>query len=104
MESARFPARSEPLVTVSEAVFLLVLLLFLAVVCIWPILAWRIHHFSTWTPDAVHSFPVRDHGGVIYLKPTLGKFYVSLPWLWCSLLAGTVLTGFLADRKPGNRK
>ena len=32
----------------------------------------------------------------------LGKFYVSLPWLWCALLAATVLTGFLGTdlRRP----
>jgi hypothetical protein len=99
MESVQFPSRSTPAITVYEALFFFVLLLFLLVVCIWPVPAWRIHHFSTWAPDATHSFPVHEHGTVIYLSPTLGRFYVSLPWLWCALLAMTVLTGFLTGKK-----
>jgi hypothetical protein len=87
-----------------EALFLFVVLLFLAVVCIWPILTWRIHHFSTYTPDVVHSYPVRERRGTLYLTPAFGKFYVSLPWLWGGLLAATVLTGLLSSRKPASAK
>ncbi len=104
MESAPFPPKPAPLVSLSEAVFLFMLVLFLAVVCIWPILAGRIHHFSTWVPDAVHTYAVHEHGVTIYLKPALGKFYVSLPWLWSSLLAATFLTGLVTGRKSGSRK
>jgi hypothetical protein len=104
MEYARFPSRSSESITVYEALFFFVLFLFLAVVCVWPILAWRIHHLSTWTPDAAHSFPVRDHGITIYMTPALGKFYASLPWLWCGLLATTVLTGLLTSKRPGSGK
>jgi hypothetical protein len=104
MESVPFPPRSTSAISAAEALFFFVVSLFLAVVCIWPMLAWRIHHFSTWTPDAAHSFPVHEHGGTFYLSPALGKFYVSLPWLWCSLLATTVLTGFLTSKKPRGQK
>ena len=104
MQSVPFPSRSQEPITFREAVFFLTLLLFVAVVCIWPVLAWRIHHFSTWTPDAAHSYAVREHGGTIYLTPLLGKFYVSLPWLWCALLGLTVLTGFLTGKKTGGSK
>ncbi len=82
-------------ISVGEIFFLFVLLLFFIVVCVWPILTWRIHHFSTWAPDAIHSYAVRDQRRYIYLSPAFGKFYVSLPWLWGALLAGTVLTGLL---------
>jgi fatty acid desaturase len=99
------PSRSAGAISVGEILFFLVLLLFLIIVCVWPILTWRIHHFSTWVPDAVHSYPVRDHsGGTVYLSPALGKFYVSLPWLWGALLAGTVLTGLLGTRPPAGQK
>src|SRR5271155_2951517 len=110
MKSASFPSRSSDSISVSasisvyEALFFFVLFLFLVVECIWPVLAWRIHHFSTWGPDALHSFPVHEHRGTIYLTPALGKFYVSLPWLWGSLLAATFLTGLLTGKKPGSRK
>ena len=99
-----FPTRSHESITLYEATFFLTLLLFVAVVCIWPVLSWRIHHFSTWTPDAMHSYAVREHGGTFYLTPALGKFYVSLPWLWGSLLGLTVLTGFLTGKKPGGSR
>jgi len=100
-----FSSRSAGAISAGEILFFLVLLLFLIVVCVWPILTWRIHHFSTWAPDAVHSYPVRDHSrGIVYLSPALGKFYVSLPWLWGALLAGTVLTGLLGTRPQGARK
>jgi hypothetical protein len=104
MESVSFPSRSRESLTVYEALFFLMLVLFVAVVCTWPILAWRIHHFSTWLPDATHSFAVHERGGTFYLTPLLGRFYVSLPWLWGALLAMTVLTGFLTGRKPGGSK
>ncbi len=104
METAPFPPRPAPLVSASEAVFFFLLSVFLVVACVWPIMTARIHHFSTWTPDVVHSFPVREHGVTFYLKPRLGKFYVNLPWLWCGLLAAAVLTGLLTDKKPGSRK
>jgi hypothetical protein len=113
MQSVPFPSRSgesptrprfnQP-ITVYEALFFLMLLLFVAVACTWPILAWRIHHFSTWTPDATHSYAVHEHGGTLYLSPLLGEFYVSLPWLWCSLLALTVLTGFLTGKNRSGSK
>ena len=104
MESVPFPSRSSNVISVYEALFFFVLLLFLMVVCVWPILAWRIHHFSTWMPDAAHSFPVHEHGGTFYLTPALGKFYVSLPWLWPSLLAATVLTGLLTSKGARGQK
>jgi hypothetical protein len=102
MESVSFPSRSTPAITVYEALFLFFLLLFLLVACIWPVLTWRIHHFSTWTPDASHSFPVHEHASLVYLTPALGRFYVILPWLWGALLAMTVLTGFLTGKKAGS--
>jgi hypothetical protein len=91
-------------VSLYEIVFFFVLALFLAVVCTWPALTHRIHHFSTWEPDSVHSFAVHEHGATLYMKPALGRFYVSLPWLWCGLLAATVLTGLLTSKKPGGGK
>jgi hypothetical protein len=103
MESAPFPSKPAPFISLSEAVFLVVLVLFLAVVCIWPILTGRIHHFATWIPDDLHTYPVHQGGATFYLKPSLGKFYVSLPWLWCSLFAATVLTGLLT-KKPTSSK
>jgi|ERR1035438_4172406 hypothetical protein len=104
MRSIRFSSRSAGSISGPEVLFLLVLLLFLTVVCVWPIVTWRLHHYSTWAPDATHSYPVRDHGGFVYLAPGLGKFYVSLPWLWGTLLAATVLTGLLSSRKTGPAK
>jgi hypothetical protein len=104
MRSARYSSRSAGTISAYEIVFFFVLLLFLTVVCVWPILTWRIHHFSAWAPDATHFYPVRDHGGIVYLTPMFGKFYVSLPWLWGTLLVGTVLTGLLSSRKPGSEK
>jgi|ERR1700756_2549116 hypothetical protein len=92
-------------ISISEILFLLVLVLFLVVVCVWPILTWRLHHFSTWTADAAHSYAVRDHaGGTVYVTPAFGKFYVSLPWLWASLLAATVVTGLFSPKNPGDKK
>jgi hypothetical protein len=91
-------------VSPSEAAFFLLLALFLVVACIWPILTARIHHFSTWTPDAVHSFTVHEHGATFYLTPALGRFYVNLPWIWCSLLGTAVLVGLLTGKKTGSRR
>jgi hypothetical protein len=104
MRSIRFSSRSAGSISAPEVLFLLVLLLFLTVVCVWPIVTWRLHHYSTWAPDSTHSYPVRDHGGFVYLAPGFGKFYVSLPWLWGTLLAATVLTGLLSSRKTGPGK
>jgi hypothetical protein len=104
MESLSFPSRSRESITVYEALFFLMLLLFVAVVCAWPVLAWRIHHFSTWIPDPAHTYLVHDRSGTIYMNPFLGRLYVSLPWLWGSFLALTVLTGFLTGKKPGGSK
>ncbi len=87
----------------SEAVFFLLLALFIVAACVWPILTARIHHFSTWTPDAAHSFVVHEHGATFYLEPRLGKFYVNLPWIWCALLAAAVLVGLLTGKKTGSR-
>jgi hypothetical protein len=103
MESAPFPPKPVPLVSFSEAIFLATLALFLAIVCIWPILTGRIHHFSTWVPDALHTYPVHQHGVTFYLQPALGKFYVSLPWLWCALFAATILTGFLTKKSASGK-
>jgi hypothetical protein len=104
MESATFPTRSSESISIYEALFFFVLFLFLVVECVWPVMAWRIHHFSTWVPDAAHSFPVHEHRVTIYLTPILGKFYVSLPWLWGTLLGATFLTGLLTNRGLGSRK
>jgi hypothetical protein len=38
-------------------------------------------------------------GETVYLNPTFGKFYVSLPWLWCGALAATILASLLASKK-----
>jgi hypothetical protein len=100
MRASRFLSGARGAISGSELLFFVVLFLFLTVVCVWPILTWRIHHFSTWQPDTAHSFPVRDHGSLIYLTPTFGKFFVSLPWLWGALLAATVLLGLVGSRKP----
>jgi hypothetical protein len=104
MESARSSARSTGIISASEVLFLIVLLLFLTVVCVWPILTWRIHHFSTWAPDGTHTYAVHDRGGIIYLTPSFGKFFVSLPWLWGALLVATVVTGLLSSRESGAKK
>jgi fatty acid desaturase len=105
MQPAPLSPKPAGVISAGEMLFFFVLFLFLVIVCVWPILTWRIHHFSTWAPDSVHSYPVRDHsGGTVYLHPTLGKFYVSLPWLWGALLTGTVLTGLLGTRQPGGKK
>ena len=103
MDSVPTPPRPDPLVSASEAVFFLLLALFIVAACVLPILTARIHHFSTWTPDAVHSFVVREHGATFYLEPRLGKFYVNLPWIWCALLAAAVLVGLLTGKKTGSR-
>jgi hypothetical protein len=99
MESVPFPSRSSAGLTFNEGLFFFVLFCFVAVAFVWPVLSWRIHHFSTYVPDAEHFYAVRQHGATIYLKPALGKFYASLPWLWSTLLAATILTGMLSDRK-----
>jgi hypothetical protein len=104
MQSVPFSPRSTGSISAYEVLFFFTLFLFIAVVCTWPILAWRIHHFSTWTADSVHSFVVHERGGTFYLSPMLGKFYVSLPWLWCGLLATTILTGFLTGKASGGSK
>jgi hypothetical protein len=104
MQSARSSSRSAGTISATEILFFFILLLFLIVVCVWPILTWRLHHFSTWAPNASHSYPVRDHGGIVYLTPGFGKFFVSLPWLWGSLLVATVLTGLLSSRTSGSAK
>jgi hypothetical protein len=104
MESAPSSTRSTGIISASEALFLIVLLLFLTVVCVWPILTWRIHHFSTWAPDATHTYAVHDRGGIIYLTPSFGKFFVSLPWLWGAFLVATVVTGLLSSKESGAKK
>lgn len=102
MESSSRSSGSPDIVELGDVLFVLALVVFLAVVCIWPVLAWRIHHFSTWVPTATHSFPVRDRlGATVYLNPTFGKFYVSLPWLWGGALAATVLASVLASKNNG---
>jgi hypothetical protein len=51
-------------------------------------------------PTATHSFPVRDRmGQIVYLNPNFGKFYVSLPWLWCAAFAATVAASLSTSRK-----
>lgn len=104
MRSARFLSRSAGAISAAEVLFFFVLLLFLIVVCVWPILTWRLHHYSTWAATATHSYAVRDHNGIVYLTPTFGKFFVSLPWLWGALLVATVLSGLFCSRKPGSAK
>ena len=104
MQSVPFSPRSRGSISAYEVLFFFTLFLFIAVVCTWPILAWRIHHFSTWTADSAHSFVVHERGGTFYLSPILGKFYVSLPWLWCGLLATTILTRFLTGKASGGSK
>jgi hypothetical protein len=104
MRAARYSSRSAGAISAAEILFFFFLLLFLVVVCVWPILTWRLHHFSTWAPNATHSYAVHDRTGLVYLKPTFGKFFVSLPWLWGSLLVATVLTGLLSSRSPGSAK
>ena len=91
------------MISLGDVLFGLALVFFLGIVCVWPVLAWRIHHFSTYMPTATHSFPVRDRLGMtVYLNPTFGKFYVSLPWLWCAAFAATVAASLLARRKNEN--
>ena len=104
MQSVPFPSRSSSSISLYELLFFLTLFLFIAVVCAWPIFAWRIHHFSTWVPDSVHSFAVHERGATFYMSPALGRFYVSLPWLWGSLLGATILTGFLTGKAAGGSK
>jgi hypothetical protein len=88
------------MISFGDILFVLALAFFLAVVCVWPVLAWRIHHFSTYIPTASHSFPVRDRLGMtVYLSPTFGKFYVSLPWIWCAAFAATVCASLLTVRR-----
>jgi hypothetical protein len=104
MRSARFSCRSAGAISAAEVLFFFFLLLFLVVVCVWPILTWRLHHFSTWSPNATHSYAVHDRTGLVYLAPAFGKFFISLPWLWGSLLVATILTGMLSSRKSGSAK
>ena len=47
---------------------------------------------------------VHERTGIIYLKPLFGRFYVSLPWLWCATLGMTILTGFLTGKRRGGAK
>ena len=104
MRSDAAASRSPGVSDAREVLFFFVVLLFLAVVCIWPILTWRIHHYSKYVPDAIHSYAVHEHRGTLYLTPRLGKFYVSLPWLWGGLLAATVVTGLLSSKKTDGGK
>jgi hypothetical protein len=109
MNSVSFPAsasrvRSGDSLSPYEALFFVALALFIAVACAWPVLAWRIHHFSTYILDAEHTFLVHERTGIIYLKPLFGRFYVSLPWLWCATLGMTILTGFLTGKRRGGAK
>lgn len=104
MEPPPFPPRPEPRISPSEVAFFLFLALFIVVACMWPILTARIHHISTWTPDAVHTFSVHERGVTVYMTPQFGRFYINLPWIWCTLLALAVITGLLSDTKPGGRK
>jgi hypothetical protein len=98
--SATRSSGAPDIVSIGDVLFVFALVFFLAVVCVWPILAWRIHHFSTYFPTATHSFPVRDRMGVtVYLNPRFGKFYVSLPWIWCAAFAATVTASLLTWRK-----
>src|ERR1700684_3648026 len=98
-DSARSSAPTD-MISFGDVLFVLALAFFLAVVCVWPVLAWRIHHFSTYSPTATHSFPVRDRLGVtLYLSPIFGRFYVSLPWIWCAAFAATVAASLLARKK-----
>jgi hypothetical protein len=100
MEASVRASGSPEMISLGDVLFGLALLFFLAVVCVWPVLAWRIHHFSTYSPTATHSFPVRDRLGVtIYLSPIFGRFYVSLPWIWCAAFAATVAASLLARKK-----
>ena len=97
------PSGSPDTMTLSDVFFFAALAFFLTVVCVWPVLAWRIHHFSTYMPTATHSFPVRDRLGMtVYLNPTFGKFYVSLPWIWCVAFGATVTASLLTWRKQTN--
>jgi hypothetical protein len=76
MNSVPFPAsasrvRSGDSLSLYEALFFVALALFIAVACAWPVLAWRIHHFSTYILDAEHTFLVHERTGIIYLKPAV---------------------------------
>jgi hypothetical protein len=109
MNSVPFPTnssrvRSRDSISFYEGLFFASLLLFVVVACAWPVLAWRIHHFSVYIPDADHTFLLRERTGIVYLKPWFGKLYVSLPWLWFATLGLTVLTGFLTGKRPGGSK
>jgi hypothetical protein len=100
MEASARSSGPPDMVSIGDVLFVLALAFFLAIVCVWPVLAWRIHHFSTYMPTATHSFPVHDRmGQIVYLNPNFGKFYVSLPWLWCAAFAATVAASLLTSRK-----
>jgi hypothetical protein len=93
------PSAPSDKISVGDVLFVLALGFFLAIVCVWPVVAWRIHHFSTYFPTASHYYPVRDRlGATVYLSPTFGKFYVSLPWIWCAAFAATVCASLLTMR------
>lgn len=94
---------STEMISLGDVLFVLALAFFLAIVCVWPVLAWRIHHFSTYFPTGSHSYPVRDRlGATVYLNPVFGKFYVSLPWLWCTAFVATVAASLLTSRGKQN--
>ncbi|HEY2822642.1 MAG TPA: hypothetical protein VGJ06_16470 [Candidatus Acidoferrum sp.] len=100
MSASSRSSGSPDMISLGDVLFLLALVFFLAVVCVWPVLAWRIHHFSTYFPTGTHSYPVHDRlGATVYLNPVFGKFYVSLPWLWCTAFVATVVASLLTSRK-----
>jgi hypothetical protein len=101
MEAGVRSSGSPDMISLGDVLFVLALVFFLAVVCVWPVLAWRIHHFSTYLPTVTHTYPVRDRlGTTIYLGPIFGRFYASLPWIWCTAFAATVAASLLARKKP----
>jgi hypothetical protein len=96
MQSTWFSSSQAPAkICAREILFILFVALFVLVAMVWPVLTLYVHHLSTWTPDGLHTFQVREHGTTFYMKPGFGRFYVSLPWLWGALLSASVLTGLM---------
>ena len=94
MEWIAIPPRGSRLSTPLNALHTVLVLLFVASMLAWILMAFFVHDFARLHSDEAHSFPVREHGGTFFVNHMLGSLYVNMPWIWLSTLGASVLITF----------
>ena len=97
------PPRSSRFKTPFNIVHSCVIMLLLACIITWPLMAGEIHRFATHHRDAAHPVAVEEHGGTFYLSPFLGRLYINMPWIWLGGLIGFVLMTVLRSKLEKKR-